>query len=255
MDKSTSTWVMGGVIALLMTIGLIFYVGQNTTKLPDDTTLTPITSTNTTQTKQPSAPQVKTSTDIVTFDNAVIVNGSVNPNGDFTSYWYEYGQTTSLGNRTSNQVVGSGFVAINSPGYITGLVKNTKYYFRLVASNQYGSVPGAQYSFQTTLSNPPPVGSVPTTKTVAANEIARTTANINGEVTPNKASTQYWFEYGQTTNLGNTTIFESIGAGTTKLQASVSISNLNPATTYYFRINAQNQFGTVNGALLNFKTK
>jgi len=29
---------------------------------------------------------------------------------------------------------------------------------------------------------------------------------------------------------------------------------LAPATTYYFRLNAQNSFGTTNGSILNFKT-
>jgi phosphodiesterase/alkaline phosphatase D-like protein len=84
--------------------------------------------------------------------------------------------------------------------------------------------------------------------------VSRTTANLNGEVTPNKVGTVYWFEYGKTANLGNTTSFVSVGEGSTKIPTSVSVSNLDADTTYYFRINAQNQFGTVNGSILNFKT-
>lgn len=98
------------------------------------------------------------------------------------------------------------------------------------------------------------MGSIPTTRTMIANGITRTTANVNGEVTPNQASTSFWFEYGQSQNLGDATAFESVGGGTAKSPVSMSLSNLNPATIYYFRINAQNQFGTVNGTILSFKT-
>lgn len=159
-----------------------------------------------------------------------------------------------MGSKTSNQTIGSGFVAIQAPGYITNLVKNTTYYFRLVAENQYGKVVGSQYSFKTTEGTPAPVGNAPTTKTVSASGVSRTTSNLNGEVNPNKASTQYWFEYGKTTELGNTSSFESSGDGNAKISVSISLSNLQPLTTYYFRLNAQNQFGTINGSILSFKT-
>ena len=185
----------------------------------------------------------------------VVIGGTVNPKGAFTSYWYEYGKTSDLGTKTSNQTMGSGFVSIQAPAYITDLSKNTTYYFRLVAENQYGKVAGNQYVFQTTESTPAPVGNAPTTKTISANNISSTTANINGEVTPNKTETQYWFEYGKTPQLGGTSAFSSAGNGTVKSSVSISLSDLESKTTYYFRLNAQNQFGTINGSILNFKTK
>jgi phosphodiesterase/alkaline phosphatase D-like protein len=183
-----------------------------------------------------------------------VVTGSITPNGAFTSYWYEYGISAEFGSKTSSQTLGSGYVAIAAPAYITGLTKDTKYYFRLVGENQYGRVNGATATFQTTVGTPAPTGSAPTTKTLAAMSVSRTTANLNGEVTPNKAETQYWFEFGKTTDLGNTSAFQSAGSGSAKVPVAISISNLEGATTYYFRLNAQNQFGTVNGAIMNFKT-
>ncbi|MES3004576.1 MAG: hypothetical protein V4690_00515 [Patescibacteria group bacterium] len=77
---------------------------------------------------------------------------------------------------------------------------------------------------------------------------------MNGEVTPNRVTTQYWFEYGKTTSLGNISAFSSAGDGTARVPVSVSLANLESGTTYYFRLNAQNQYGTVNGTILNFKT-
>lgn len=109
------------------------------------------------------------------------------------------------------------------------------------------------YSF-TTNTNPPPQGTAPTTRTDRAVEISRTTANVQGLLNPNGSQTSYWFEYGETSDLGNTTAFQSAGSGTVSMAVSLSLSNLKPLTTYYFRLNAQNQYGTVNGAILNFTT-
>ena len=258
MGKTTT--IIGGIIALVVIGGIFLYVGQNRTPSSDSTTTTPTQSTDTNQTdtatRQPGAPLVTTNGSVAPSDTTAVVTGVVTPNGASTSYWYEYGVSSDLGSKTSSpsQTIGSGFASIPAPGYITGLAKNTTYYFRLVAENQFSRITGTQYSFQTTEGNPSPAGSAPTIKTLAASGIARTTANLNGEITPNKASTQYWFEYGKTTNLGDTTAIVSVGNGTAKLPASGLLSNIDPATTYYFRLNAQNQFGTVNGTILSFKT-
>lgn len=260
----TTTMIIGGIAAIIIIGGLIVY--SISTPSPSKTaTSTPVTSLNTNidqtittpttgQTRTPVAPVAVTSTKAFPTETTVVVSGNVTPNGAFTNYWYEFGKTASLGSKTPSQTVGSGYTSIQAPAYITGLSKDTTYFFRLVASNQSGTVTGSQYTFETTHGVQPPIGSAPGVKTVAANGISRTTANLNGEVTPNKAITQHWFEYGKTPNLGNTTALVSIGDGNTKLPASISLSSLDPATTYYFRLNAQNQFGTVNGAILNFKT-
>ncbi len=126
--------------------------------------------------------------------------------------------------------------------------------FHLVAENQFGRFAGAQYSFQTTHGSPAPVGGVPISKTVAASGVTRTDAKLNGQVTSNKSETQYWFEYGTTANLGYTTAVVNVGDASVNLTVTAVLADLSPATTYYFRMNAQNQFGTVNGSILTFKT-
>ena len=247
------------VVALLILVGGIVYF---TTKEPgsnNNVIINPIgtpNSPNPTPAPAPQAtkPNVETSSTVSPSDTTAIVNGTVNPKGAFTSYWYEYGNDTDLDNKTTNQTIGSGFGSIQAPSYITGLVKNTTYYFRLVAENQYGSVVGTRYQFKTTEGTQPPIGSIPTVKSISANDISRTAGRLNGEVTPNKVTTQYWFEYGQTAQLGNASAPASAGKGDAKVSVSLPLSDLKPLTTYYFRINAQNQFGTVNGSILNFKT-
>lgn len=204
-------------------------------------------------TPTPGAPTVITNATAVPSSSTVVVTGNVVPNGALTTYWYEYGTTTALGARTSSQSIGSGYTSIYAPAYITGLSANTTYHYRLSAENRFGTVNGATYIF-TTNSTPPPQGSAPATRTLAATNVSRTTANLNGSVDANRAETTYWFEYGESADLGFTTSFQSAGSGDTAQNVSVSVANLKPLTRYFFRLNAQNQFGTVNGSILNFTT-
>jgi phosphodiesterase/alkaline phosphatase D-like protein len=179
---------------------------------------------------------------------------TASPHGFFTNYWFEYGTTENLGNKTSVQNIGSGYSALMSPAYITGLIKNTKYFFRIVAQNQYGKVSGNSYSFTTNTGSPAPVGSLPTVKTASASGLSRTGATIYGEVTPNQSVINYWFEYGKSSDLGNISSIQTISDSNMKTQVSLQLSTLTPLTTYYFRVNAQNQWGTVTGDTVTFKT-
>jgi len=258
MNQNTGVIVGGAVLVLLLLGGVFMYMQSN----PSPTASSTPTGVNTgadgsasePQTRTPGAPTANTNANVSPTDNAAIVVGGVIPNGALTSYWYEYGASGNLGVATAKQNIGSGYVELAAPAFVTGLAKDTTYYFRLVAQNSIGKSTGATYTFRTTVGTPAPVGSIPTAKTLAASAITRTSANINGEVTPNKAATKYWFEYGDSANLGAVSAVQSVGDGTAKLSESLALSNLAPATTYYFRLNAQNQFGTVNGSILTFKT-
>ena len=261
--------IIGGIIIIILA-GLFIYTaygnnganGMNatstvTTTGTTDTTGTVDTTTGTTVqpgTPAGSAPHATTNATVAPTDTTAVVTGTVNPNGAITTYWYEFGTTSALGKSTSVQTVGSGYTAIPTPGYITGLAKNTTYYFRLVAQNAYGKSTGEQRIVTTTNGTPAPVGSLPAAKTLTINIQSSSAATLLGTVNPNKSSTQYWFEYGINGNLGNVTKFVSVGNGSATVNASAAISNLSGGTTYYYRINAQNEFGTVNGAILTFKT-
>jgi hypothetical protein len=77
------------------------------------------------------------------------VDGSINPNGKATTVYFEYGKTTDFGSKTASKSVGSGTTAVAALASLSGLTKNTKYYFRLVASNSAGTATGVTSSFTT----------------------------------------------------------------------------------------------------------
>jgi len=261
---NNTTAIVGGIVALALIGGGVYYVTRDDGALSPTATSTPSTSSSgssgggqpivPTPTPQASAPSATTNSNATETDTTAVVSGSVTPNGAVTAYWYEYGTSQNLGTKTTNQTIGSGFRATPAPGYITGLTKDTNYFFRLVAENTYGKTVGGIQTLKTTVGTPAPVGGAPTVKTTAAGSVDRTAATLNGEVTPNRAATSYWFEYGKTANLGNSSALTAVGDGSAKVNASLALSDLEPATTYYFRLNAQNQFGTVNSTILSFKT-
>src|SRR3989344_6380700 len=244
--------LLGGGWMFLTTINAV--PGGTATTTPSGTDTQGFTPTPTPDTGSAAAPSVVTDRNVSPSNSTAVVTGKVTPNGAPTAYWYEYGVSATLGERTSSQSVGSGWSAIPSPGYITGLRANTLYYFRLSAQNAYGTVNGAMYSFNTN-DDPPPPGLPPTASTNAATDVTRVSATLNARVNPRGSQTTYWFEYGGSTELGQVAAFQSGGSGEASLTVSASVSGLNPLTKYYFRINAQNQFGTVNGATQSFTTK
>jgi len=94
----------------------------------------------------------------------------------------------------------------------------------------------------------------PTVVTTTATSMTSNSAQLNGTVNPNGASTAYYFEYGTTTSYGSTTISLNAGSGTSAVPVNSSISGLNTNTTYHYRLVATNSGGTSYGSNLTFTT-
>ena len=88
-------------------------------------------------------------------DVAASLNANVDPNGgNNTSFWFQYGTTSSLGSVTTTQYLGNGSSSINVSNYTYGLLPNTTYYYQAVAQNDKSSVPslGSILNFRTSSS-------------------------------------------------------------------------------------------------------
>jgi hypothetical protein len=82
--------------------------------------------------------------------SSAILGGQVNPNGQPTTYRFEYGSTSSYGSVTPSVSAGSASGAVAVSQGVSGLAKNTTYHFRLVASWSTGATSrGADASFRT----------------------------------------------------------------------------------------------------------
>ena len=67
------------------------------------------------------------------------LGGSVNPNGRSTSWYIEYGTSTSYGSRTSSRSAGSGTAALAVSVGRLRLKAGVTYHFRLVATSSLGT--------------------------------------------------------------------------------------------------------------------
>ena len=80
------------------------------------------------------------------------LNGSVDPDGADTHYYFEYGPTTSYGNTipaSPGMDLGSGTSPIHTWNVIGGLQPGTTYHYRVVASNVAGTPESADRTFTT----------------------------------------------------------------------------------------------------------
>ena len=186
-----------------------------------------------------------TSASSVTGSGATL-NGMVNPNGQATTYHFDYGTTTSYGTSTSSASAGSDSTSHAENAAITGLSTSTTYHFRIVATNATGTTNGADLTFTT-----PTSAAVTTTP---ASSVTLSAATLNGSVNPQGSDTTYHFDYGTTTSYGSSTTDTDAGAGSSAVHASAAITGLSPHTVYHFRVVATSVAGTVMGGDEKFET-
>src|SRR5205814_972816 len=186
---------------------------------------------------------------VTTFsETSATVTGTVNPNGQATTWYFDYGPSTSYGSKTAATSVGSGTTGTAVSATISGLVPGTTYHYRLVATNPSGTSDGADGTF-TTSGSP-----VPAAVTGSATNLSATSATLDGSVNPNGRSTTWHFEFGTSTSYGTATATKGAGSGTSSTNVSAALAGLTPGTTYHYRLVATNASGTTAGADRTFTT-
>lgn len=116
------------------------------------------------------APSVITNFASATGNNSATLRAQVNPNGNLSSVWFEYGRSTSLGSATTRDPAGSGTVSSEYSMSLNGLAAGTTYYYRAAAQNPAGANRGQILSFRTG-----GTAIVPVTPTVPTTPAAPTT--------------------------------------------------------------------------------
>jgi phosphodiesterase/alkaline phosphatase D-like protein len=174
------------------------------------------------------------------------LEGTVNPGGQATTWWFEYGKTTAYGSKTTTRNAGNGTADVDISAAVTGLTGGTDYHYRLVASNGAGTVRGADGVF-TTLQGPEAT-------TGGASDVDLDSATVAGTIDPNGFETTWWVEYGTSKDYTNETGRQSAGSGSNAVGVTIGLTGLQPATTYHYRVAASSVAGTVAGADRTFTT-
>ena len=77
------------------------------------------------------------------------LKGTVNPGGEATEYFFEYGTDTDYGQKTEKATLSASGGNQGVSATLKGLTPGTEYHFRLVAKNKQGPAEGLDHSFKT----------------------------------------------------------------------------------------------------------
>jgi hypothetical protein len=183
---------------------------------------------------------------------SVRLTGAANPNGAATWVQFEWGTSSSYGNSTSAQTIGSGSTSTVFSQDLFGLTPNTTYHYRAVATNSIGTTVGTDIPFTTSTAGAS--ATPPTASTSLASSIGQTSSMLNGTATPNGSATNVFFQWGATTAYGSVTPSQPVGNGTSAVNASAVLDGLSPNTTYHYRLVAVNNVATTSGNDVSFAT-
>lgn len=180
-------------------------------------------------------------------ETAATLHGSVNPRGKSTTYHFEYGTSQTYGSSTADVSGLTGSTDQPVSASLTNLSPNTTYHFRLVATNADGTAVGGDQSFRTPAAGPPAVA------TGAPGTVTTTSAIITGTIDAGGKAATATFEYGTSSAYGDQV---SVPAGSQfgSVLVSTQLTNLQPGTTYHYRLSGANSDGTAFGDDRTFTT-
>ncbi len=184
--------------------------------------------------------QTKPATEIS--NTEATLNGSFDPDGYATTYYFELGKDTTYGQNVPLPPGES--IGDTSPGDkdvsvdLTDLEPGETYHYRLTATNSFETTVGNDETFTT----PQP----PSITSFNAVDLTADSAVLVATINPNGYATEYWFEYGPTKSYGTAVPVPNgeLPPETTVQSIEVPISGLEERT-YHFRLTAESARGTV----------
>jgi hypothetical protein len=173
------------------------------------------------------------------------LDGEVNPWGvPQTEAWFQWGSTAALGSETEMEPIATGETPVSVSASVESLTPNETYYYQVAGHDENVKAPELLTSERTSLTTPsvPPriVGEASVSYVRFANAV------MFGEVNPENTPTAYAFQYGACeggldacaeTGLTQALVSNAYGPIATTLEAS----ELQPATTYRYRLVAVNE--------------
>lgn len=172
---------------------------------------------------------------------AATLNGTVNPEGLQTNFYFQYGKSTDYGQSAPAPPgidIGTTAAGDVPVGFdLEDLEPGATYHFRTVANNSAGTSFGLDRVFTTPRA--------PSIDSFSSSDVTATTAKLVARINPNGFETTYRFEYGTTRDYGSMAPVPGgvLPAGTISQGVTVPLQGLNPQT-YHFRLVAENQWGT-----------
>ena len=184
----------------------------------------------------------------VTTSNATLT-ATINPNGGATTVYFQWGTTTNFGNFTATTNLANNLNSAQSvSASLANLLPGTVYFFQVQAFNSAGDTVGGILVFST-ISLPASVQTLP------ASGVTATTATLNATINPGGVVVTNYFEWGATTNYGNSTASNVVAINLTTTQPlAATLTNLLQGATIHFQAVAVYNAGTNYGGDESFTT-
>ncbi len=179
----------------------------------------------------------------VTTDRAQLV-GQADPSRLGAVVWFEWGLTSDQLINATPAVSAAAGGAVQAS--LIGLQPGTRYFVQLKVTDPGGTYAGGIQSFVTV--DRPGLDPLP------ASEITADGAILHVAVTPNRAATVVWFEYGTSSNYGLNTVVTNLPAGSASVVVHLPIVGLDGGTFHHFRAVATNEAGMTRGPDQTFAT-
>lgn len=176
------------------------------------------------------------------------LTATTNANGYSTASSFQYGLAADLSDAqtvAADPTPQTGDSPVDVTASLGNLQANTTYYYRAVGTSEMpATVNGAIKSFVT-----PPAP--PTVSNQPATSLTDSAATLNGRINANGSTSTGYFTWGTSPTLasGNqtNTLAQSV-TGNSLSDVSVNLTGLEPGTTYYYRLSADNGVGGVQNA-------
>ena len=206
--------------------------------------------TFTTESVAPKEPETRSATSITS--ESATLEGKLRAEPGRTSWYFEYAageSCTGTGAKTTPEAQDT---MLNEPDVVSAAIgalqPDTEYTACLVAKNSSGSTPGPEVTFKTLLPKPAVLSE-------SASGETRTGVQLSGSVNPENSLAFYWFEYGTSASYGSSTGEAQAGSGFGEVAVGPStVGELEPGTTYHYRLVVSNGSGTTDGEAEMFTT-
>ena len=168
-------------------------------------------------------------------DTSADLSATINLRGEAGGFHFLYG-TSQSALTSSSPVAAAGVVSADTAETetLSNLSPGTTYYYEAAADNATASTTAPNVESFTT------AAAAPVISDVNADSVTDTTATIDFSIDPQGADTSYYVEYGPDTNYGQQTPTVDIGSSPGAQDRSVTLSGLNPESSYDFQVVASN---------------
>ena len=164
------------------------------------------------------------------------LSGGVYPNALDTTYYWQYGTTTSYAAQTQPVDIGAGRAPVQVPGALTGLAPGGTYHYRLVARN----ADGVAYGYDSALTTVAAPGNVAAPAITGAAIVGQTLQASAGGWTPAGLSLSYQWQ-----RSADGVAWTSIGGATA---AAYTVSTADAAADVRVTVTAANAAGQLTAA-------